>query len=81
MHDRRVGQGAVGARRVVIGDDDVHPRRPGQRDLLHRRDRAVGGEQQPRAAGREALDRCGVEPVAVLAAAGQEPIDLRTQRA
>ena len=53
MHDRRVGQDAVGARAVVIGDDDVEARRARGGDLVDRGDRAVGGDQQPRAAGGE----------------------------
>jgi hypothetical protein len=62
VDDRSVGQGAVGARLVVVGDDDVHPRRAGRRDLLDGGDRAVGREQQACAALGEPRDRRAPRP-------------------
>ena len=81
MDDRRVGQHAVGARAVVIGDDDVDPRRPRGRDLVDGGDRAVGGDQQARAARREPLHGRARQAVAVLGAAGQKPVDVGAERA
>ena len=55
VDDRRVGQRAVGARAVVVGDDHVDAGRARGGDLLDGGDRAVDGDQQaacraPRAA-------------------------------
>ena len=80
VHDRRIGQRAVGARAVVVGDDDVQAERARPRDLLDRGDRAVGGQQQARAALGQPLDRRGAQAVAVLGAAGQVPVDVGAQR-
>ena len=71
MHDRGIGQRPVGARAVMVGDDDVQAEGTGLRDLVDRGDGAVGGEQQARAALGEPLHRRRAEPVAVLRAAGQ----------
>ena len=79
VDERRVGQQAVGARAVVVGDDDVHPRRARRGDLVDRGDPAVHGDEQPRAAGGEALDRRGGQAVAVLRAAREEPADVGAQ--
>ena len=80
MHDRRVRQRAVGARRVVVGHHDVEPRSAGGRHLLDRRDRAVDGHQQVGPAGGEPLDGRGREPVAVVDPARQIPVDVRAER-
>ena len=80
MDDRGVRQPAVGARRVVVRDHDVHPGGAGRRDLLHRGDRAVDGDQQLGPAGGQLVDRRGGEPVAVVDAAGQVPVDVGSQR-
>ena len=80
VHDRRVGQRPVGARAVVVGDDDVHAGGARLRDLVDRGDRAVGGEQQARAALGQALDRRRAQPVAVLGAAGQVPVHVGAER-
>jgi hypothetical protein len=69
MDDRRIGQHAVGPRRVVVGHHDVHARGPGRGDLVDRRDRAIRGEQQVRAARGESLDRGHRQAVAGLHAA------------
>ena len=79
VDERCVGQQAVGARAVVVGDDDVHPRRARRGDLVDRGDPAVHGDEQPRAAGGEALDRRGGQAVAVLRAAREEPADVGAQ--
>ena len=81
VDDGRVGQAAVRTRRVVVGHDDVHARRARRGDLVDRRDGAVGGHQQGRAARRQALHRARVEPVAVLQAARQVPVGVAAQRA
>ena len=81
VHDRRVGQHAVGARAVVVGDDDVHPRGARRRDLVDGGDRAVGGDEQLRTAFGEPPHGGGREAVAVLRAAGQKPVRVGTQRA
>ena len=81
VHDRRVGQVAVGPRAVVVGDDHVHPGRPGARDLLDGRDRAVDGHEQSGAALRQPVDGRGGEPVAVAGAVGQVPVDVGADRA
>ena len=60
MDDRRGGQAAVGARGVMVGDDDVHPRVAGGGDLTDGGDRAVDGDDQRGAGGGELLD--GGEP-------------------
>ena len=81
MDDRRVGQRPVGARLVVVGDDDVHPRGAGRRHLGHRGDRAVGGHEERRSAGGEPLDGRGAQAVSVLGPAGQVPVDVGAERA
>ena len=81
MDDRRVGQRAVGARRVVVGDDDVEAERARLRDLLHGGDRAVGGDEELRPALGEPLDRRGVQAVPVLGPAREEPVDVRAETA
>ncbi len=65
VHDRRVGQRAVGARRVVVRDKDVESGAAGRRDGVDRSDRAVGSDQQARAARGEPLDGRRREPVAI----------------
>ena len=81
VDDGRVGQRAVGARLVVVGDDDGHPARARERDLVDGRDRAVRRDEQARAARGEALHRRGAQPVAVLAAARQVPVVVGPERA
>ena len=80
VHDRRVGQPPVGARRVVVGDHDVHPGRPRGGDLLDRGDRAVDRHQQLGPARGEPLDGREREPVPVVDPARQVPVDLRAER-
>ena len=81
VHDRRVGQDAVGARAVVVGDDDVDAGGARRGDLVDGGDRAVGGDQQLRPARGEALHGRGRQAVAVLGAAGQKPVDVGAERA
>ena len=81
MHDRAVGQGTVGARCMVIADDDVHPRRPGGRDLVDRGDAAVDGDDEGGPALGQALHGGGGQPVAILGPAGQKPADLGAEAA
>ena len=52
-----------------------------RRDLVDGGDRAVGGDQQLRPARGQALDRRRRQAVAVLAAAGQKPVDVGAERA
>ena len=47
VHDRGVGQLAVGARQVVIADDHLDTERARKRHLLHSRDAAVDRYEQP----------------------------------
>ena len=81
MDDRRVGQRAVGARGVVVGDDDVEPGRARGRDLLDGGDRAVDGDQQVGPAGGEPLDGRHRQAVAVVDPARQVPVDFGAERA
>jgi hypothetical protein len=81
VHDRRVGQLAVRARRVVVGHDDVDPGGACRGHLLHGRDRAVHGDEQLRPAGGEPLDGRTREPVPVVDPAGQVPVDVGPERA
>ena len=76
MHDRRVGQGAVGPRPVVVGDQHVEAGRARGGHLLDGGDGAVDGDQKPRPARREALHRGRREAVAVVEPAGQVPVHL-----
>ena len=75
--DRAVGKGLAGP--VVVGDDDLEPRRPGLRDLLDGSDPAVDGEDERAAVVRQARQRLARHPVALLEAAGQVPLDVRAQ--
>jgi hypothetical protein len=81
VHDRHLGERAVGARRVVVGDHDLHPRGARGGDLLDRGDRAVDRDQQLRPARGEALDRGGGQAVAVVDPARQIPVDVGAERA
>ena len=81
VDERSLGQHAVRTRRVMVGDDDIHPERARRRDLLDRGHRAVDRDQQLRAAGRQPLDRAAGEPVSVVDPRGQVPVDVRAQRA
>ena len=81
VHDRRVRQPAVGARRVVVGDDDVEPGGARRGDLVDRGDRAVDGHEQVGAARGEPLDRRRGEAVAVVDPARQVPVDVGAERA
>ena len=56
------------------------PGRPRRRDLGDRGDRAVDGHQQAGPARGEPLDRRGGEPVAVVDAARQVPVDVGAER-
>ncbi len=75
------GQHAVGAWGVVVGDHDVEAGRARRGDLLDRGDRAVDGDQQVGPACGEPLDGRGGEPVAVVDAARQVPVDIGVERA
>ena len=66
---------------MMVGDDHVEPERAGARDLGHRRDPAVDGEDEVDAVRRQLLDRLGGEPVALLEAARETPLDVRAQLA
>ena len=58
MHDRAVRQRAVGARRVVVGDDDVEAQPPARScHLLDGGDRAVDGDQQLASRAAEPRER------------------------
>ena len=81
MHDRRVGQQPIGARRVVVADEDVHAGGPRGSHLLDRRDRTVGSYQQLRAPRGETLDVRRREPVTVADAIRQVPVDVGAERA
>ena len=81
MHDRRPRQRTVGARGVVIADHHLDPQRPREIHLLHRRDATVRGNQQARAAHRQAPDRAGVQPIPVAGTVGQIPVHVGSQRA
>jgi hypothetical protein len=59
MDDRRVREQPVGARAVMVGDDDVDAGGAGRRDLLDRGDGAVGGDEQAGAPLREPRDGGG----------------------
>jgi hypothetical protein len=76
VHDRGLGQRAVGARGVVVGDHDLHPGSARGGDLLDRGDRAVDRDQQLRPARGEALDRGSGQAVAVVDPARQVPVDV-----
>jgi hypothetical protein len=65
----------------MVADEHVHPGGTRGGDLVDGRDRAVGGDQQARAAGGQALDGRGRQAVAVLRAAGQKPVDVGAERA
>ena len=81
MDDRAVGQHAVGARCVVIGDDHVHAGGPSGGDLVDRGDAAVHGHDQRGAALGQALHGGRGQAVAVVDAAGQEPARLGAEAA
>jgi hypothetical protein len=81
VHDRGVGQRAVGARRVVVGDHDLHAGRPRRSHLVDRGDRAVDRQQQIGPPRGQPLDRRRREPVAVVDAARQVPVDVGAKRA
>ena len=76
-----VGQHAVGARAVMIGDEHVHPAVARRSHLRNRGDRAVGGDQEPRAARDQPLDGRAGEPVALGLAVRQMPVHLGAQLA
>jgi hypothetical protein len=80
MDDRGVGQRAR-ARLVVVGHHNVDPGGAGTRHLLDRGDRAIDRHQQPRAACGQAVDRGGVQSVAVVGAARQVPVRVGSQGA
>jgi hypothetical protein len=80
VHDRRVRQPAVGARRMVVGHHDVESGRARRGDLLHRRDRAVHGDEQLRPARGKPLDGRHREAIAVVDPARQVPVDVGAQR-
>ena len=81
VHDRRVGQPAVGARRVMVGHHDVEPRGARRRHLVDGGDRAVDRYQEIRPARREPLDGARGQAVAVVDPARQVPVHVRAQRA
>ena len=79
MDDRTIGEQLVGARRVVVADDHVQPRRPGGGDLVDGCDPAVDRDQQARSTRREPLDGRHRQAVAVFDPVGQEPPDVRAE--
>ena len=82
VHDRRVGQRAVGARLVVVGDDDVDARaraRSATSSTAVIAQSTVTSSCVPRSASRSTVARG--EAVAVVDAAGQEPVDVGAERA
>jgi hypothetical protein len=66
VHDQRLGQPPVGARRVVVRDDDVDAGGHRGGDLLDGGDRAVDRDQQVGSARRELLHRGRGQAVAVV---------------
>ena len=63
----------------MVGDEDVQPGGARLGHLGDRRDRAIGRDQQPRAAIDQALDGLGGEAVAFALAVGEVPVDLRAE--
>ena len=72
--DRTVGQ--LVARTMVIGDDDVEPELARAPDLLHGRDAAVDGQDEPTTFLRKAFERLAADAVAFVEATRQVPLDL-----
>ena len=68
-------------RLMVVGDDDLHPKLLRQPHLLHRRDPAIDGDDQPGVPLRKPLDVGGLEPVAIRQAVGDQPVALGAQLA
>ena len=79
MQDRAVGQLLGGL--VVVGDDHLDPGRLGRGHLGDRADPAVDGDQQRGAAPGQFPDRRRGEPVAVVQAAGDQPVAVRSELA
>ena len=76
VHDRRVGQHAVGAGGVVVGDDDLHPERlaAATSSTAVIAQSTVTSRRVPRCG--EPLDGEPVQAVAVGGAVGQVPVDV-----
>ena len=80
----RRDDGTVRQRRgrpMVVGDDHVETELTRARDLLHRGDPAVDRQHEVDAVLGEALDRLRREPVPLLEAARQAPLDVRPELA
>ena len=78
-HDRAVGKRV--RRPVMVGHDHLEAERNGLRDLLHRGDPAVDGEQQPDSLAGHACERFAGDAVALLEAARKMPVDISAQLA
>src|SRR5207253_3577528 len=78
-NERTVGQ--LVCRTMVVGNDDVEPELAGAADLLYRRDAAVHRENDPTSFSGKPLERLAADPVALVEAARQVPVDLRAQLA
>ncbi len=79
VHDRRLRQLPVGARRVMVGDHHLDAELARESHLLDRRDRAVHGDQQPCAPRREPPHGRRVQAIAVACTVGQVEVDVRPQ--
>ena len=69
MDDGR-GVGQLGARLVVVGDDQLDAQLAGQGRLFHAGDAAIHGDDQLGPVGGQAADGLGVQPVAFVDAMG-----------
>ena len=78
-HDRAVGKRL--RRPVMVGHDHLEAERDRLRDLLHRGDPAVDGENQPDSLAGHAGERVAGDAVALLEAARKVPDDVRAQLA
>ncbi len=77
MDDRAVGQPAVGAGRMVVGDDHIDAGGARGGDLVDGGDRTVDGHDQSGPARGKTLHGVRRKPVAVLEPAREKPADVR----
>ncbi len=61
---------------MVVGDDDLEPASSCFGDLVDRRDPAIDGEQKADAVVREAAEGLARDPISLLEAARQVPVDV-----
>ncbi len=79
MDQHGVGEGAVGAHRVVVANDHIDPGGARHGDLRDRGDRAVDADQASGTARHQARHRGLGEAVAVGDPVWKEPVDVRAQ--